>query len=195
MRTAPATATASLAQPEVEIAILLDLDWPSGMIRCHSGLGPLVYGGNTHIGVGSMGKVSPVSDNAELSRHRIDVTLALVDDAALADASSPAAIGRDAVLTLVTLDANGRVLDGSATPLFAGVIADQVLRRGDENAVTITIASEELDASRRLSARYNDESHQRYQPGDRIFRYVAQMADRPLYWGSKTDAVPLKGVV
>ncbi|MEQ4986178.1 hypothetical protein ABN080_01680 [Proteus sp. fly-1089] len=39
-----------------------------------------------------------------------------------------------------------------------------------------------------LPDRFTDESWSSRRQGDRIFRYVAQMAERAIYWGSKKDA-------
>lgn len=59
---------------------------------------------------------------------------------------------------------------------------------GDTNALQYTVSNIFEDWQRPFPDRYTDESHQAAQPGDRIFRYVAQMAERSIYWGSKKDA-------
>ena len=39
--------------------LLADIDHPDGMVHVWTGLGTLVYGGNTYLGVGILGRVTP----------------------------------------------------------------------------------------------------------------------------------------
>ncbi|MGL4351608.1 MAG: hypothetical protein ACRCT2_13785, partial [Plesiomonas shigelloides] len=72
--------------------------------------------------------------------------------------------------------------------LFAGSITAVSATVGDQNQVSYTCSSELYEWDKIPSNRYTDESHRQRHEGDRFFRYVAQMSERSIYWGSATDA-------
>lgn len=116
----------------------------------------------------------------------LDAHLLIDDGSRGANWNHRRAIEWAAELYLVAMDDNGVVQ--VADLIFKGKVSGTGATAGETNALQYTVSNIFEDWQRPFPDRYTDESHQSIQPGDRLFRYVAQMAERSIYWGSKKDA-------
>lgn len=177
---------AALNQPHVSALYALKLDLVSGMSRVHSGLGPLVIGGETYYGVGSMGSVGPQKEQLSTSPTKLTVALGGLDDSMLAEVMRERIVDRMAWLFLVVIGPDGVPLNASLQ--FKGRIAQTPIKAGKTNTIQLTISNIFEDWQKGLNLRCTDESHRRLYPNDRFFRYQNEMADKSIFWGSKKDA-------
>lgn len=177
---------AALNQPHVSALYALKLDLVSGVSRVHSGLGPLVIGGETYYGVGAMGAVSPQKEQLSTSPTKLTVSLTGLDDSLLAEVMRERIVDRMAWLYLVVIGPDGVPLNASLQ--FKGRIAQTPIKAGKTNTIQLTISNIFEDWQKGLNLRCTDESHRRLYPNDRFFRYQNEMADKSIFWGSKKDA-------
>ncbi|MCR3929476.1 hypothetical protein [Aeromonas caviae] len=177
---------AALNQPHVSALYALKLDLVSGVSRVHSGLGPLVIGGETYYGVGSMGSVGPQKEQLSTSPTKLTVALGGLDDSMLAEVMRERIVDRMAWLFLVVMGPDGVPLNASLQ--FKGRIAQTPIKAGKTNTIQLTISNIFEDWQKGLNLRCTDESHRRIYPNDRFFRYQNEMADKSIFWGSKKDA-------
>ena len=175
-----------LSRDRVTAVIAAQVQFESGTAYVHSGTGTLVLGGYVYYGVGTLGAVDDVQETGTTSPTQLKLTLSGLDMSLFAKTLNERCVGRPAELYLVALDEAGvaRVAD----LIFKGKVSSTGATAGDTNALQYTVSNIFEDWQRPFPDRFTDESHQAAQPGDRIFRYVAQMAERPIYWGSKKDA-------
>lgn len=175
-----------LSRDRVTAVIAAQVQFESGTAYVHSGTGTLVLGGYVYYGVGALGAVDDVQESGTTSPTQLKLTLSGLDLSLFAKTLNERCVGRQAEIYLVAMDDSGvaRVAD----LIFKGKVSSTGATAGETNALQYTVSNVFEDWQRPFPDRYTDESHQAAQPGDRIFRYVAQMAERPIYWGSKKDA-------
>lgn len=175
-----------LSRDRVTAVIAANIQFESGTVYVHSGTGTLVLDGYVYYGMGRMGAVDDVGETNTTSPTQLKLTLSGLDMSLFATTLNERCVGRQASIYLVALDDDGVVQ--VADLIFKGKVSGTGATCGDNNALQYTISNIFEDWQRPFSDRYTDESHQAAEPGDRIFRYVAQMAERSIYWDSKKDA-------
>lgn len=178
-----------LSREHVRLAYACELDFQRGMARAHTGTGPLILDGETYYGVGTFGDISATKEKLDSgSPTSVTLTLSGLDEGIIADTLEDRCRGRFGRLMLVAIDDDGSY---AVDILFSGKMdaaAFQYAGSEDENAISVTITDRLADWQRAGTERWTDENHRRRHPGDRFFFAVAQLADWPIYWGSKKDA-------
>jgi hypothetical protein len=175
-----------LSRDRVTAVIAAKIEFESGTVYVHSGTGPLTLDGYVYYGMGRLGSVDDVEETHTTSPTRLKLTLSGLDVGLFATTLNERCVGRPAELYLVALDDAG--LPEVAELIFKGRVSGTGATAGDTAALQYTISNVFEDWQRPFPDRYTDESQQARQPGDRIFRYVAQMSERSIYWGSAKDA-------
>ncbi|HGJ5854793.1 hypothetical protein [Arsenophonus nasoniae] len=169
-----------------ELVIAARLDLKSGVTRAHTGVGNLVIAGELYQGVGQFGKVEQVKEQNNTSPQQLILSLSGFDSLLIGDVMNERSRGRNLRLMLVAINQEGK--PEIAEVIFAGQISNIGVTTGEENAVAVTVSNRFERWSMGLPDRFTDESWRKRKSDDRIFRYVAQMAERAIYWGSKKDA-------
>ncbi|WP_373962483.1 hypothetical protein [Kosakonia sacchari] len=175
-----------LSRDRVTAVIAAHIQFESGTVYVHSGTGTIVLNGFVYYGMGKMGAVDDVGETNSTSPAQLKLTLSGLDLSLFATTLNERCVGRQANIYLVVIDDSGVVR--AADMIFQGKVSSTGATAGETNALQYTVSNIFEDWQRPFPDRYTDESHQATQPGDRIFRYVAQMAERSIYWGSKKDA-------
>lgn len=175
-----------LSRDRVTAVIAANIQFESGTVYVHSGTGTIVLNGFVYYGMGKMGAVDDVGETNSTSPAQLKLTLSGLDLSLFATTLNERCVGRQANIYLGVMDDSGVVR--AADMIFQGKVSSTGATAGETNALQYTVSNIFEDWQRPFPDRYTDESHQATQPGDRIFRYVAQMAERSIYWGSKKDA-------
>ncbi|HGN0718299.1 hypothetical protein [Proteus mirabilis] len=162
------------------------LDLKSGVVRAHTGVGNIIIAGEIYQGVGQFGAIESVGENMTTSPQQLIMKLSGFDSSLIGEVMNERVRGRNAQLMLVAL--NEEAKPTLAEVLFAGQISTIGVTTGEENEIAVTVSNRFERWSYGLPDRFTDESWSKRKKGDRIFRYVAQMADRAIYWGSKKNA-------
>lgn len=192
MRPLPAELINHYQSANPNLIFLVELDWPSGAVRAHTGIGELKLNNKLWQGVGSLGGIGEVTDDDELGRSELPLSMSVFDDTLLQESFRRDAVGREGMFYAAVRDASGQPIEASLTPMFAGYISDVGTTLGDNNKISVVLATDTADPRRKRPGRYTDESHRREFPGDEVYKWAAKTADRPMHWGSKRDAVPYK---
>lgn len=162
------------------------IDLKSGVTRAHTGVGNLIIAGEVYQGVGQLGSIEPASEGLSTSPTQLILSLSGFDSSLVGDVMNERSRGRDARLMLVAINEDGQPT--LAEIIFAGQVSSIGVTSGESNEVALTISNRFERWSMGLPDRFTDESWSKRRNGDRIFRYVAQMAERSIYWGSKMNA-------
>lgn len=180
----------ALEKPVVEPITLIYIDWPTGPVYAHTGIGDIVFNGKVWSGVYHFGKIGDVVADANIGAHTMDLELSGIDPFALNEVVTKNVINREMEAYYGALDENGQLV--GAAPYFYGRIGQVAIQRFEGDAISVQGVSKTADWSKNRSERYTDESFQAINPGDRFCQYVEQMSERDLFWGSDKQSVPLK---
>lgn len=136
--------------------------------------------------MGQFGAIETVSEENTTSPQQLILSLSGFDSSLLGDVMNERSRGRDVRLMMVALNEDGQPI--LAEVLFAGQISNIGVSVGNQCEIAVTVSNRFERWSQGLPDRFTDESWQKRHGNDRIFRYVAQMAERAIYWGSKKDS-------
>ncbi|WP_404603702.1 hypothetical protein [Raoultella planticola] len=175
-----------LAQGNVNLALATEIEFNSGISRYHSATGQIEIGGEIFYGTGQLGDCSVINEENNTSDQQINLTLNGLNNELVAIALNEKVVGRRVTCYIVVFDDDYTAM--AYNIIYVGKIAQPALSAGGTCAISYNVGNIFQEWSKSKPYRFTDESHVKDHPGDRIFRYVGQMSERSIYWGSKKDA-------
>jgi hypothetical protein len=166
----------------VRPVLLARLDFASGIVRAASAPFDIMAEGEVYAGLGHLGTISAVPESAELQASPVQLTLSGIPPELVSLALLDDYQGRDVRIFLVLLD-EGHVLVGTPVLVFRGRMDTMDIELGETATITLTAESRLADWERPRIRRYTDEDQKTVFPDDRGFEFVAQMAEKTIYWG------------
>ena len=165
----------------------IELEYDSGTSRSHSGIGDILWGGHTWLGIGDLGSVDGIEETAELQVNGLTLTLSGLDAAVINKVMNEDYQGRAARVYVGWLDANFNLL---ADPelVFFGYMDTQTVTVGQSAQISITVENRLVDWDRPRVLRYNDETQQNRFFGDRGLEFISSAAERSIVWGQKDNS-------
>ena len=163
----------------VEILIAAKLELPTGTVRVCSGTGVVVIEGQHFIGIGGSATLTAVSEKDATNFGSVVATLNGFDPKYVGDLLKTEYSGCRATLYITAME-NG--LPVTTNGLFDGLITDMAIQTGENSALSISISSIFNSWLRGFPYRYTEESHSSRNDNDRFFKYVDQVASRPIIW-------------
>lgn len=183
MRTLTTDVANALAAENVTPILFVELDFLSGFMRVHSGVGPLTAEGNTYTGVGTLGQVETIEESTELQAYGLRLGLSGIPNTLIGTALNENYQGR-AVRVLVGVLNASHALIASPVVVFAGRMDNMQITLGPETAsISLNAENRLIDWDRPRVRRYNNADQQAEYPGDLGFEFVEQMVNKTLFWG------------
>lgn len=176
MRFSETTLVDMLSGTDPQRTILLaNIDFPSGMIYCHTGVGELYYNGNKYLGLGQMAEVAELQEDDSASANQVNLTLYIADNDVFSSVMNEDPTNRGVEIYLGALDENRQLT--AAELIYAGDIVDFTLSKSSPYTATATISDWfEVWANPVNNAKYSDASQQILFPGDKFFDQVEALA-------------------
>lgn len=186
----PALTEANVFRP----VLLVELAWPSGTVRAWSGYGILPWAGNSYLGTGDLGTVSPIGESNDLGANGVVISLSGIPSANIAEALANDAQGRSGKIHLGAMNDAG-VLASDPYLIFDGLI-DVTSIEDDGTTATVSVSLEKELIDRRLQSRRSTHEDQQIDyPGDLFFEYVAGLQDKTVSWGGHSySGAPTSGM-
>lgn len=172
--------------PSVNMVLAAEIAFDSGTTRVHTGTGTIEIDGKVFLGVGILGQIDTFKEQNSSSPTQVNLTLAGLDASMISIMLNENCVGKLASLYIGVLDDNFILTD--ADVVFRGKIRNTAVIGGEASAINLTLSNIFEDWARAKNSRYTDQYQRKVNNDDRIFRYVSQMADRSIFWGSKKDA-------
>ena len=179
---AAATLSASAA-PVILPVFFVKLEFDTGDVCLHTTLGEISWGGDTYVGAGDIGGISPVDEDTELARSTLQLSLRGLPTDLISVVGNEHYQGRPATLYLGYLDQSTRQLVADPVIVYKGRMDTATTQVGQELTVSLTVESRFAAWDRPLIRRYNNADQQSRYPGDRGLEFVEQTTEKQLYWG------------
>jgi hypothetical protein len=181
------TATATAAQQDTIIPVwLVKLEFDSGNVCLSTYDGPLTWNGDTYIGAGAIGSISPVDEDTELARSTLTMQLRGLPDDIIAIVHDEYFQGRRATTRQGYLDQNTRQLVGDPAIYHRGRMDTATVDEADTCSVTLSVESRFAAWDSAKVRRYNDADQQSKYPGDLGMEFVEQATRGTVYGSSQT---------
>jgi len=185
------TATA-LAQQSVSVLTFVKLDFASGVVRCHNGLGTYTWGGFDWLGVGDFGAVSQLEEGADVSPYGITLSLSALDATMAGVALTEDYFRREVVIYLGALSAADVLID-DPIQMWAGFMDVMSLTAGAESdIITVQCESELVAFDRSSNLKYTTQTQQKYFPSDIFFDFLPKIEGAKIQWRS-TESESIAG--
>jgi hypothetical protein len=165
------------------------LEFDSGTLYLHNGVGSYTWGSQTWLGIGAVGQVSPLQEGDDLSPFAVTLQLTAFDATVLNEAVNEEVFNRRVTIYVGLLDDSG-VLTDTPFERWSGWMDSMPFELGGENdAITLQCESEMRFFNQANGARFTDEDQQVRYSGDVGFEFLDQMIDANVKWGPGSDVV------
>lgn len=181
-RSVPAAILTALTQPEVYPFYAVEMIFDSGTVRLWTGYGDRTIDGQTYTGAGTLLSISGLEETNSLSAKQATISLDGISSTLVALA-----------LTEPYQQRVCRILWGVTTvsdfvEVFGGYMNTMNIEdSGETSTITLTVESKLVELNRPRPRRYTHESQKSRYPNDTFFSFVADLQDKSVAWGRKTD--------
>ena len=182
----PASLVTESQTDSVSPIILLKLEFGSGDVRIHTDIGNVTFNSEVYSGVGDLASITPVEENSELSSSSITVSLSGVNNSLLATFLTEDFHGRPATLFFGFKDTSSVLID--AFILFKGFMDTDTIISGETSIIALKINNNLALWDRQKLTLYNNEDHQKDNPGDNFFEFVEDLRNKNYAWGRAPEA-------
>lgn len=173
---------APLTSNFIRPCFLVSIAFKSQTVYCWTGAGNLIYGGNTYLGVGDLGKLGAITEGSDVQAYGTTITLSGIDPNLLSESLTDIQLGAPVTIYFALLDSNGNIY-GTPYPAFVGTVDKPSIQVGT-SAVTISLALENRlsNLQRANQRKYTSADQDLYYPGDMAFNWVESLNDQALKW-------------
>ena len=179
---ASGTASASSAST-IHPVIFVKLQFDGGNVNLHTQLGDIAFGGDTYIGIGSLGGIGGMDETSDLSRTPVTLTLSGIPNDIISILLAEQYQGRLATLFLGYLDLTTRTLVDTPVILYRGNIDTADFQIDKNSSVALSVESRFAAWDKPVIRRYNNSDQQSRFPGDKGLQFIEQSADKSVVWG------------
>jgi len=184
-RELPTNLQANLDDNVVYPFFAIEMFFDGNTLRTWTGMGDLVYDGNTWIGSGSLLAVSTVEETNEISVRGVTLNLSGIPSELISLALSTPYQGRVCNVYLGMLD---KVLDTyDLTPIFSGYMDKMDISEAAETcSIEMAVENKLIDLERARVSRFTSGYQKSLYPNDLGLDFVESLQDRPISWGKVT---------
>lgn len=180
-----ANQTAAESQ-NILMALAVDLDFASGHVRAHDGIGAISIGGNSYEGIGSFGSIEAVEESIEVIAKPLKLKLSGVDSSIISKALNETTNyqNRSATLYFVVYNTTTCALVDTPETLWEGRMNQMTIALNGEDSGVSVLCEHRLRREPRV-ARYTHEDQQLVYSGDLGFNLIGKIRGFRGTWGAK----------
>ncbi|CAB4153257.1 hypothetical protein UFOVP605_53 [uncultured Caudovirales phage] len=183
-RFANANNATAAASRSVRMFIAIDLDFSTGHVYAHDGIGDITFGGNTYLGVGQFGGIEVVQESVEVIARPVVLTLSGVETNLVSTTMTEIYQNRTATLYLGFLNVDANTLIATPEIAWEGRMNQMSISMG------VATSSIRLSCEHRLRrephiARYTDAEQQNEFANDKFFNLLHTINGFVGKWGTR----------
>lgn len=172
---------AAVTAGHVSYAYFVEMGFTQPLRVCSAAY-DMVWNGYVWLGLGMLGSIEPIQEQATLEAIGVRMTLAGVPSDVIAITLAEQYQGKSCQIWFAPLREDLQ-LAVQPVRLFSGRMDTMDTEVGDTATVTVSAESRMVAWDTAKTRRYNNEDQQSRYPGDRGFEFVAQMVEKTLRWG------------
>lgn len=162
------------------------LQFDSADVNLHSGLGDIVFDGDTYTGAGSIGAISGVEETVELGRSPVTLTMSGLPTTLLAALLAEQYQGRRATIYMGYMNMTTYRLVEDPVIIHRGLMDTPDFNQGKELSISLKIESRFAQWDNAKVRRYTNEDQRSRYPTDTGFQFVEASVEKAIYWGQKS---------
>ena len=163
--------------------ILVELDFASGFVRVHSGVGDFVWGDKTFKGVGQFGKIIEIEETEAVQANPLRMELSGVSPEIVSISLGENYRGRPGRIWIAYLDEDYKAIGQPIGP-FIGKMDTMDGEIGKTGAITLSMENRVAEWERARIRRYTHADQQAEYPDDFGLEFVSAVAQMELLWGT-----------
>lgn len=173
---------AALNAAQVQMFVLLELDFDGGRVYLCDLPFDVTWNGNVYLAAQGVGRVEAITETDSEAKG-IVFMLSAVNQAAIATVLTEDVQGREALIRLAVIDGTTLRVDPN---VWSGVL-DVMTIEDDGSAPVIRVTAEhQMIAWQQPSgALFSDAEQKKRHPGDKFFEFAAPMAEATVVWPSR----------
>jgi len=178
----------ALQAQNVNLVMFAKLEFPSGTLYVHNGLGTYTWDSQNWLGVGDLGSISKVEEGVDVSPYAITLTLSGLDATISGAALTEDYFMHPVTVYLGVLDSDDTLID---TPIqvWAGFMDQMNLTVGADGGDAIQLIAESelsrFDKSKNLM--YTNANQQQRYSGDLFFSHIHKVEGAKIKWGASNN--------
>jgi hypothetical protein len=150
----------------LRVAIFVSAVFTSGTSYFWNGITPIVWNGQTWVGVGTLGQISEIAETTDVAAVGIVLSLSGIPQGLINQALGECRQGAPVKVWIGTLNAAGAVI-ADPYQCFAGRMdVPTIGENGETSTISITVENRLIDLQRSRERRYTHEDQQIDFPGD-----------------------------
>jgi len=175
----------ALQAQNVNLVMFAKLEFPSGTLYVHNGLGTYNWDSQDWLGVGDLGSISKVEEGVDVSPYAITLTLSGLDSTISGAALTEDYFMRPVTVYLGVLDSDDVLIDTPAQ-IWEGLMDQMNLTVGADGGDAIQLIAESelsrFDKSKNLM--YTNANQQQRYAGDLFFSHIHKVEGAKIKWGA-----------
>jgi hypothetical protein len=175
----------AMAARVIRPCFLVQLQFKTDVLNLWSGTYPVIFGGATFEGAGSLMTISGISEDSTVEAKNVTITVSGIPSEIINDALNETQRGLKAQVYLGLFEQDGVTLVPDPVLAYTGRI-DQpsITDSGDTCTIAINIENALADMNRPVDRRYTDADQQHDHPGDLGCSFIAAIQNIQIYFGS-----------
>jgi hypothetical protein len=164
-------------------AFFVEAHFVSGPIYVWTGRGSIAWGGQTWLGVGTLGTISTIEEGASVDAKGINLTMSGIDSTLLTDVMTEFQVGLPVLVRLGLFDATLALIDDPVISWAGRMDQPTIDVDGQTCSISINCENRLVEMNVAVDRRYTNEDQQLDHPGDRGMEFVSSIQDVTIYWG------------